>query len=191
MASCSDLTWPWKNTSWIILGCRLVVRQQPGRMRLAFAVSTSHLSLHVSFMLSSYQLAEGMTTSSLLETPEKTLTSTWIMDIPCSICLLSKLHRIGGDKGEMESDVSQINDHPKPWHLTACSTELSTQDTSLNVAARALGSSPDSEGNPGCTSPGLVCFEGTSTGTWAKIVEQRALKEASIPACSTGICGGW
>ena len=158
-------------------------------MRLAFAVSTSHLSLHVSFLLSSYQHAEGMTTSSLLEIPEKTLTFTWIMDIPFSICLLSKLHRTGGDKGEMECDVSQINDQPKPWHLPACSTEVSTQDTSLNVAARPLGYSPDSEGNPHCTNHGLVCFEGKSMGTWAKIVEERALKEASIPACSTGNCG--
>ena len=91
---------------------------------------------------------------------------------------------------QMECDVSQINDDPKPWHLTACSTEMSTQDTSLNVAAGPLGQSLDSEGNPGCSSPGLVGLEGKSTGDGAKIVENRTLKEASFPACSTGICAG-
>ena len=70
----------------------------------------------------------------------------------------------------MECDVSQICDHQKTWHLTACSTEVRTQDTSVNVAAVPLGQAADSEGNPGCTSPGLVGLEGKSTVACANIV---------------------
>ena len=114
-ASFLDMMWPWENPSWLILACRLVVKQQAGRRRLAFGVSTSQLSLHVSFMLSSFPHADGMTNSSVLETPEKPLTFTCIMDIPCSICLLSNFHRTGGDTGQMVYDVSPNNDQVKPW----------------------------------------------------------------------------
>ena len=133
-------------------------------------------------MLPLFQHAEVMITWSLLEPPEKPLTFNWTMDIPCSICLLSKLHRKAGDMQQVECDVSQINDHPKTWHLTACSTEKRTQDTSRNVAVGPLGYSLDCKGNPGCTSPGLLGLEGKSTRACAKVVEKRDLKEASVSA---------
>ena len=52
-----------------------------------------------------------MTHSSIHEAREEPLTSTWNMDIPGSICLLSTHRRTVGDARLMENHVSHIKDH--------------------------------------------------------------------------------
>lgn len=57
------------------------------------------------------------------------------------------------------------------------------------MAGRPLGYVSDSEGNPGDSSPGGLGTERKSSGASVKIVVQRALKQASVPASSPEISG--